>query len=581
MPDAPPSRDAADDRQSEEALRSGEQRYRLLAESLPQMVSIRDPEGHIEFCNSRWREYRGIHETGPIIHDYRDGIPPEDLAAIGPPPWENSVFGPWEAECRLRRASDGALRWHRFRVVPLQVPAGAPSKWLAIISDIHERKQAEQERERLLSQLEREHAELALQHAVIRVLAGSSSLDHAAPNLLSAFCDQLGWRAAALWSVGATDSGRPALTRVHFHQQPGLTPPNLFARSRPTPLKRGESLAGRAWAEKKPVCLGGLSASRGPSHHRAAAGLGLHHAFAFPIVLGDAVRGVVELFTGEPFQLGDRLLDIAAATGIQLGLFMQRTQALKGLRQSEEALIQVNNALERRVSARTAELHDANRELSAEIRERTRLEQEIIRISEREQRRIGQDLHDGLCQELAAIAFMTGALATRMGRTDSPETPRVNEVAQLLNHSISRCRDIARGLHPVEMDADGLMVALGELASHTNPTIPCTFQCKAPILMPESDMALNLYRIAQEAVTNALKYSRATRIIISLDREGPALRLSICDDGNGIPAPLRRTLAGGMGLHIMRYRARTMDATLRIRDCRPRGTEILCLLPRK
>ena len=253
------------------------------------------------------------------------------------------------------------------------------------------------------------------------------------------------------------------------------------------------------------------------------------------------------------------------------------------LHQSEKALIQANNALEQRVRERTAELHEANRELSAEIRERTRLEREIIRIAEREQRRIGQELHDGLCQELTAIAFMTRALGTRLGKLGvSEETERVNHLAQLLNDSISRCRDIARGLHPVEMDADGLMVALRELAERTHPSVACAFRCEKPILMPESDIALNLYRITQEAVNNAAKHSGATRITISLDRGISGVRLSISDDGCGIPGGSGRRILkrGGMGLHIMRYRARSMGATLRITDLQPRGTEVLCLLPR-
>ncbi|HEX4085264.1 MAG TPA: ATP-binding protein, partial [Chthoniobacteraceae bacterium] len=200
-------------------------------------------------------------------------------------------------------------------------------------------------------------------------------------------------------------------------------------------------------------------------------------------------------------------------------------------------------------------------------------------------RRIGQDLHDGLCQELAAIAFMTRAQANRLARGNSPETPRLNQLSQLLNDSITRCRDIARGLHPVEMDADGLMVALQDLAVRTDQTIACAFRCEEPILMPESDMALNLYRIAQEAVNNAIKYSRAHKITIALGRDGNTVRLSISDDGRGIPSPRRSSSPlrkrGGMGLHIMRYRARTMGATLQIHDRAPHGTEVVCVLPRK
>jgi PAS domain S-box-containing protein len=532
-------RDITAARAAEESLRTSEARYRQLAEALPQMVSVRDSQGHLEYCNSRWREYRNIGDQEAITHDWKTDVPPEDAPALQQPPRkEGEPLRPWEAECRIIRRPDGAMRWHKVRIIPIPLtnPPGA-LRWLVISSDIHERKQAERERERLLVQLQRERSELAVQYAVVRVLAYSSSLPAAAPHLLAAFCDQLGWQAGALWAVRDGGASRPTLIPVRLRQQPGVTPAGVFRKSAPAPLARGESLAGRVWAGARPLSQGSLSAGRGAAHHRAAAALGLKGAFAFPILLGGQVQGVVELFARGHCPPGERLLDIVNAVGIQIGQFIERTMALERLRQSEEALTQANNVLEQRVSERTAELHEANHELSAEIAERTRLEREIIRISEREQRRIGQDLHDGLCQELTAITLITRALSTRMSRTSAPETQRVNDVAQLLNASISRCRNIARGLHPVEMDADGLMVALEDLALRTTQTVACTFRCDQPILMPESDVALNLYRIAQEAVNNAVKYSGASRIVVTLSREGGSLRLSIADDGRGIHAP--------------------------------------------
>jgi hypothetical protein len=178
---------------------------------------------------------------------------------------------------------------------------------------------------------------------------------------------------------------------------------------------------------------------------------------------------------------------------------------------------------------------------------------------------------------------MTRALATRLHRNEVAEAEEVNELALLVNSSIARCRDIARGLHPVEMDSNGLMVALNDLALRTDKTIACSFKCDQPISVPESDVALNLYRIAQEAVMNALKYARAKNITITLERLDQNLRLSICDDGKGIHPSSGRLLRqrAGMGLHIMHYRARTMDATLRIHRSQPHGTEIVCSIPRK
>jgi PAS domain S-box-containing protein len=577
-------RDVTESKRAEEALRSSEYRYRMLAETLPQMVCVRDEAGRVLYCNSHWQAYRGVGMEKAAAMDWTAGVPAEDLCNLTPPPWVTEAREPWKGECRIRRASDGAYRWHIVRIVPLPEEPGSKAKWIAIASDIHERIEARQEMERLLRQIDRERSELSVQYGMVGVLAGASSMGEAAPRLIDTFCAQLGWEAGAVWTVPAGSEAGEALSLVHIRQRGEPASGATLRESKPAPLKKGQSLAGRVWAEKKPLTLHGLSERRGPQHHRAAAHLGYRCAFAFPILRGGAVHGVVELFRRESFEAEKRLLEIVTSLGLQMGLFLERTHALSRLRHSEEALIQMNNALEQRVHERTAELHEANRELSSEIAERTRLEREIIQISEREKRRIGQDLHDGLCQELAAIAFMTGAMATRMGREGAPEMQKVKDVSILLTESISRCRDIARGLHPVEMDADGLMVALHDLAAHTSQALPCTFRCRERIMMPETDTALNLYRIAQEAVANALKHAKAARITITLERSEGGVRLSVADNGRGIPSPAsrkRRKTAGGMGLHIMRYRARTMGAVLQIRDRKPHGTEILCLLPEK
>ncbi|MEA3187238.1 MAG: two-component system, chemotaxis family, CheB/CheR fusion protein [Chthoniobacter sp.] len=243
---------------------------------------------------------------------------------------------------------------------------------------------------------------------------------------------------------------------------------------------------------------------------------------------------------------------------------------------AEEALRSSQMELEKRVRARTADLRRANRELSSEIMQRTRLETEILGVSEREQRRIGQDLHDGVCQELAANAFMTSALAKRLAQKHVPESEELAKVAAQINEAVGRTRDIARGLHPVEMDSNGLMSALTALVGGVNGGIKCRFLCKTPVLVDESSVAMNLYRIAQEAVTNAVKHSNGTRIVVDLARKGDTIKLVVRDNGTW-----SEPKNDGMGLDIMNYRARTIGGSISISHLTPHGTRVTCLLPIK
>lgn len=232
--------------------------------------------------------------------------------------------------------------------------------------------------------------------------------------------------------------------------------------------------------------------------------------------------------------------------------------------------------LEKHVKERTAALRQANAELSAEIAERNRLEQEILKISEREQRRIGQDLHDGLCQELAANAFMAQALATRLASRQPMESAELAKIAGQINEAVGHARDVARGLHPVELEAHGLMNALAELAKRNTDGVRCVFTCETEVLLHESVVALNLYRIAQEAVANAFKHAQPRNIAVQLSSRAGQLTLTITDDG-----AWKRPTKAGMGVHIMQYRARTIGASLSISQGKEGGTRVTCVFPSK
>jgi signal transduction histidine kinase len=146
--------------------------------------------------------------------------------------------------------------------------------------------------------------------------------------------------------------------------------------------------------------------------------------------------------------------------------------------------------------------------------ERQRLEEEILQVSEREQRRIGHDLHDGLCQHLTATALAGQVLRERLDSKFLPEASDARKVVELVEDGIDLARNLARGLYPVEMDAEGLMAAFHELASNITKgsKVLCVFEYDSPVLIHDDAVASHLYRIAQEAVRNALSHAKPKRI---------------------------------------------------------------------
>jgi PAS domain S-box-containing protein len=202
------------------------------------------------------------------------------------------------------------------------------------------------------------------------------------------------------------------------------------------------------------------------------------------------------------------------------------------------------------------------------------LEGEILAISDREQRRLGQELHDSLCQHLTAIAFMARSVALRLKKHRVIEVEHVEKIAELINDGVTEARTIARGLHPVEMEPPGLVTALAALVKQRHWPVPCRLEADEEIFVQDSTVALHLYRIAREAVINANKYARAREIIVRMKHSAKGIELSVIDDGVGIPAncPDR----SGMGFHIMQYRARSIGARLEIKPIKPHGTRVTC-----
>jgi signal transduction histidine kinase len=209
-----------------------------------------------------------------------------------------------------------------------------------------------------------------------------------------------------------------------------------------------------------------------------------------------------------------------------------------------------------------------------------RLEQKILETSEGERRRIGHDLHDGLGQHLTGIALLAKSLKQRLTGAKASEAEQAAKIAELVNESIGWTRDLARGLSPVTLDTEGLAPALEELAVNASNIlgIKCTCDCDDDEFAMNHEHALHLYRIAQEAINNSVKHGKARNVRVGLLCEGPAIKMTIVDDGSGLSA--KTMVNPGIGLQIMQYRARMIGATLSMARVAPAGgTLVTCSLP--
>jgi PAS domain S-box-containing protein len=235
---------------------------------------------------------------------------------------------------------------------------------------------------------------------------------------------------------------------------------------------------------------------------------------------------------------------------------------ITGRKQAEEDLRSYREHLEELVQERTEELTQANVLLRQEIEQRKKLEREILNISEQEQRRIGQELHDSLGQQLTGISFMTRVLEQKLAKRSAPEESDVTEVLKLVNQAANQARGLAKGLHPVDLDRGSLVSSLQELASSTQQLfgIKCSFNYDGKIEL------------------NAIKHGRTKKIEIKLARTGNRAILIIENDGRDFPAEFEQR-GTGMGLQIMDHRVDLIAGELTIRRGPKGGTVVTCSFP--
>jgi signal transduction histidine kinase len=204
------------------------------------------------------------------------------------------------------------------------------------------------------------------------------------------------------------------------------------------------------------------------------------------------------------------------------------------------------------------------------------LEKEVVESSSRVQMRIGQDIHDGLGQHLTGITFLSRALEKSLASKGLPEAAEAAEISKLVIEALSQTRNLARGLFPVEVESTRLCQSLRELASTTEQlfNISCTVECDSNLAVNNKNASTHLFRLAQEAINNAVKHGRAHRVGILLGTQGEKAVLRITDDGVGLPPESARR--AGLGLRIMTYRAQKVGGSLDLQPGQAGGTVVSC-----
>jgi two-component system sensor kinase FixL len=218
--------------------------------------------------------------------------------------------------------------------------------------------------------------------------------------------------------------------------------------------------------------------------------------------------------------------------------------------------------------------------LVRDVSDRKLLEKEILEISNREQQRIGQDLHDSLGQHLTGISFLSKALQRKLAAQRLPEADEAGEISRLVIQALSQTRNLARGLFPAELESGGLVAALRELAGNAAKmfNIQCALDCDGDLRIQDPALSSHLFRIAQEAINNSMKHGKAKAVAISLTRAGERITLLVRDNGIGLLPEFNRSR--GLGLRIMQYRAYKIGATLEVAAHEDGGTAVTCVFDR-
>ncbi len=546
-----------ENRRTDERLKVEQVFRRAIENSVPCGITAVDLEGRLTYVNpafgamTGWSEQELVGSSPPFAF-----WPPNQIETISSA-FARVVEGQAPAqglELRFRRRT-GELIDVLLHVTPLRDVFGNVTGWVSSVSDITQRKQAENR--------------LAAEHAITRMLSAASSLSDAAPAILQLLLESLEMDLATLWIQDPQGELLSHSTTRMRAPSPALDA--FFPVNPRLQFAQNTGLPGRVWREHRALWVPDLAAQIDPERKELVANAGLVSGVLFPIQNVGLV-GVLEFFTARPIEHDPRLENMMLAITSEIGQFIHR-------RRAEKALRQAHDELEVRVQQRTAELKATNGELHRAIAERKRLENELLDITERERRRIGLDLHDDLGQKLSGIALMTKGLELRLTRQKIDAAQDAARIHTLVQQAITHASDLAHELASLDLAEKDLPTALEDLAVHARNlfSISCRFARAGAVPALDPAVVMQLYKIAQEAVTNAIKHGKANRVNISLAQSDGTLTMGI--QNNGLPFPDLRSHSTGMGLRIMNYRASLIGAALDIRAKGNHGTVVTCSVP--
>jgi PAS domain S-box-containing protein len=527
--------DITERKRAEEAVKQAEDRIRLVIDTIPTMAWSLRPDGVLDFLNQRWLDYTGL-SLEEAIEQPTGTVHPQDLSRVMEKWLVVKATGEaYEDEMRLRRA-DGEYRWFLIRIAPLLDEQGNILKRYGVSIDIEDRKQAElalDERlrfETLLTELSAAFANLP-----------TTKVDEEIDKWLQNLVEFLDLDRAILDQV---EEDGLTLSRIHSHTARGIDTRPLDVANDQTPwiteqLFRGntviwsripDDIPEQAWKEKE-----------------FAGRIGAKSVLSIPICIGGAL--------------------ICAVSFTSMRIYRDwPDEMVARLRLVGEIFA---NAIARKRAAK--ELEEANHQLRFLFRR-------LFEVQEEERRHLARELHDEVGQALTAAKIN---LQAAIKESDGAKSKRIDETTAILERLLGQVRQISLDLRPSTLDDLGLVPALRSLLDQQGlrASVAVHFSAKN---MPENldpEIQTTCFRIAQEAITNAVRHANATRIDVDLGCENGSLRLQVRDNGRGFDADSAQAQTVGLGLIGIKERAALVDARAKIISSPNKGTMVEVSLP--